>query len=128
VADTPETAWAEWYRALAARAQKPEDDVPRELYEIAVDLDDVVDLSSTRLRNDAGLPTRMHPSESQWLRFQRFATAMRAEGAPGVLYASAARTRALCLCVFEAGLPGLRAVGEPVRMIAAPAPPRGLRT
>lgn len=124
----PETAWAEWYRALAARAQTPADDVPRELYEIAVELDDVVDLSSTRLRNEAGLPTRMRPVESQWPPFQRFATAMRAEGARGVLYTSAARTRALCLCVFELGLAGLRVEGEPVRVIVPPPPPRGLRT
>jgi RES domain-containing protein len=128
LADTPETAWAEWYRALAARAQKPADDVPRELYRIVIDLDDVVDLSSTRLRQEAALPTRVRPSESQWPAFQRFATAMRAEGARGVLYSSAARTRSLCLCVFEAGLGGLRVESEPVSVITPPPPPRGMRT
>lgn len=128
LADTPQTAWAEWYRALAARAQNPADDVPRELYEVTVDLDDVIDLSSPRLRQEAALPARMLPSESQWPRFQRFATAMRAEGARGVLYSSAARTRSLCLCVFEAGRGGLRVDHEPVSVISPPPPPRGTRT
>jgi RES domain-containing protein len=128
LADGPETAWAEWYRALAERAQAPSDDVPRDLHRISVSLDQVVDLSTAAARTRAGLPTRMRPAASQWRAFQELAATMRAEGAQAVLYSSAARTRAVCLCVFEAGLDGLRQEGQPLAVIAPPAPPRGLRT
>ncbi len=76
----------------------------------------------------AGVPQRLRPTRSQWAAFQQRADHLRAEGAHGVLYGSAARTRSLCLCVFEAGLAGLRVDGEPVRVLAPPPPPRGLRT
>ena len=128
LADGPATAWAEWYRALAERAQARNDDVPRDLHQIAVSLSDVVDLSTAAARGKAGLPTRMRPAASQWPMFQEFASTMRAEGAQALLYSSAARTRALCLCVFESGLGGLRQAGQPLSVIAPPPPPRGLRT
>jgi hypothetical protein len=50
------------------------------------------------------------------------------DGAQAALYTSAARTRSLCLCGFEPGLAGLAVAGEPVRLLAPPALPRGLRT
>jgi RES domain-containing protein len=127
LADRVETAWAEWYRALAARGVQPTDQVPRDLWHLAVDLNDVVDLSTAELRTRANVPARIRPAESQWGAFQDLAVAMRAQGAHGILYASAARTRSLCLCVFESGLAGLGIEGEPVRVIAPPPPPRGLR-
>ena len=34
------------------------------------------------------------------------------------MYAAVARTRSLCLCVFEAGLEHLRVDGEPVTVIS----------
>jgi RES domain len=64
LADEPETAWGEWYRALAERAQAPNDDVPRDLHRISVSLDQVVDLSTAAARTTAGLPTRMRPAAS----------------------------------------------------------------
>jgi RES domain-containing protein len=128
LADRAETAWAEWYRALAERAVEPDEDLPRDLCQIAVSLGEVVDLSTAATRQRAGLPARMRPAASQWSVFQHFATDVRAQGAQGILYASSARARSLCLGVLEAGLPGLEVVGEPIRVIAAPAPPRGLRT
>ena len=128
LADRTETAWAEWYRALAERGQAPDDDVPRDLYRISVDLNNVVDVSTTAARTELGLPTRMRPAASQWRTFQKFATSLRAEGAEGVLYSSAARTRSLCLCVFEAGLSALSVVEEPITVVSPPPPPRGLRT
>lgn len=128
LADTAETAWAEWYRWLAEWNRSPVEHVPRDLYRIAVDLRNVVDLSTASARQAAGLPARMRPSSRQWTTFQSASDRFAAQGADGVLYASAARTRSLCLCVFEPGLPGLTIEGTPVRALTPPAPPRGLRT
>jgi len=128
LADSDATAWAEWYRWLAEQAYPPEQGLPRDLHRIAVELDTVVDLSSAATRRAAGVPERLRPAQSQWPAFQDQADRWRAEGAHGVLYSSAARTRSLCLCVFDAGLPGLRIEAEPVRVLAPPPPPRGLRT
>ena len=60
--------------------------------------------------------------------FQEVGARLVVEGAQGILYTSAARTRASCLCVFEPGLAKLRVAGEPIRVITPPPPPRGLRT
>lgn len=127
LADTDETAWAEWYRWLAEEAQQPADDVPRRVFRIAVDLDRVVDLRTAAGRSSYGLPQRIRPTRAQWPAFQAFAATARAGGANGVLYSSAARARSVCLCVFETGLSRLRVEGEPMTVIAAPPPPRGLR-
>jgi RES domain-containing protein len=94
---------------------------------VSVSLDPVADLSTERARRALGLP-RMRPTQSQWTSFQAVGERLISDGAQGVLYSSAARTRSLCLCVFEAGLRGLTVVGGPVRVIAPPPPPRGLRT
>jgi len=101
--------------------------MPRELYRVEVSLERVADLRAERARRALGLP-RMRPTRSQWPAFQAVGERLVAEGAEAVLYSSAARTRALCLCVFAAGLPGLGFEGEPVRVIAPPPPPRRLRT
>ena len=127
-ADSEATAWAEWYRYLAERGKAPVDDLPRDLYRIAVDLTDVADLRTQAARAAADAPARIRPTSTQWPAFQGLVERLEAQGVQGVLYASAARTRSVCLCVFEAGLSGLRIEGEPVRVIAPPPPPRGLRT
>ena len=127
LADGEATAWAELYRALAESQRGPLGAMPREIHQVAVRLDLVADLGTERSRRALGLP-RIRPTDKQWPVFQVVGEHLAAEGAQGILYASAARTRSRCLCVFEAGLSGLAAVGEPVRVIAPPAPPRGLRT
>jgi RES domain-containing protein len=127
LADSEPTAWAEWYCGLAEGAQPPQDGLPRDLYQIAVSLELVVDLSSERARRALGLP-RLRPSQAQWPAFQAAGERLAADGAQAILYRSAARSRALCLCVFEPGLPGLTVPAPPVRVIAPPPPPRGLRT
>jgi hypothetical protein len=125
--DGEATAWAELYRALAESQRGPLGAMPREIHQVAVRLDLVADLSAERSRRALGLP-RIRPTEKQWPVFQAVGERLAAEGAQGILYASAARTRSRCLCVLEAGLSGLAAVGGPVRVIAPPPPPRGLRT
>ena len=46
LADSPETAWAEWYRHLAESAIPPMQTLPRELWRWQVDLERVADLRS----------------------------------------------------------------------------------
>jgi RES domain-containing protein len=128
VADSEPTTWAEWYRYLAERGKSPADDLPRDLYRISVDLSEVADLRTSAARQRAAAPGRMRPTSTQWPPFQQVGARLAAEGAQGILYASAARTRSSCLCVFDAGLAHLRVVGEPVTVITPPPPPRGLRT
>jgi RES domain-containing protein len=127
LADNEDTAWAEWYRGLAEGSQSPQAGLPRNLHRIAVDLDRVADLTSEKARQALGLPP-MRPSQSQWPAYRAFGEQLSAEGAQGVLYSSAARTRSRCLCVFAAGLSGLSVEGQPLRVLAPPPPPRGLRT
>ncbi len=127
LADRDETAWAELYRALAESRREPTGAMPRDLHRVAVSLNHVADLSTERSRRELGLP-RMQATQKQWPAFQAVGERLVADGAQAILYRSAARTRALCLCVVEAGLPGLTVPAPPVRVIAPPPPPRGLRT
>lgn len=127
LADGEETAWAEFYRFLAESRRGPAGAMPRDLHRVTVSLDRVADLSTERSRRALELP-RMRPSQKQWRIFQTVGERLAAEGAQAVLFSSAARTRSLCLCVFEVGLDGLSIQDEPVRVLAPPPPPRGLRT
>jgi RES domain-containing protein len=127
LADSEETAWAELYRALAESGRGPVGAMPRVLHRVTVDLDRVADLRTERSRRALGLP-RMRPTERQWPRFQAVGERLAEHGAQAVLYGSAARARSACLCVFEAGLAGLRGEGEPITVLAPPPLPRGLRT
>lgn len=100
--------------------------LPRDLHRLSIELDRVADLGSAAAM--AGVPQRMRPSRSQWPTFQALAEKLETEGAQAVLYPSAARWWARCLCVFEAGLPGLSEAEAPLRVIASRVPPRGMRT
>jgi RES domain-containing protein len=126
-AETEATAWAELYRGLAERAVAPGDVFPRDLHRVRVRLERVADLSAEKSRRSLGLP-RIRQTSLQWPAFQAVGDRLASAGAQAILYSSAARTRSLCLCVFEAGIAGLAAEGEAVRVIAPPPPPRGLRT
>ena len=46
LADSEQTAWAEWYRVLAELAIPPMRQLPRDLWRFELDLDRVADLSS----------------------------------------------------------------------------------
>ena len=121
LADGEDTAWAEFYRALAERGQSPQDEMPCEVIQVRVDLERVADLRTEKARRALGLP-RIRPTRAQWPAFQAVGTQLITAGAHGVLYASAARTRSLCLCVYEAGLDRLSLEAEPIRVVAPPHP------
>jgi RES domain-containing protein len=128
LADSEETAWAEWYRALAEVALPPMRQMPRDLWRFAVDVERVADLSSSKqlARVKLELPV---PDRRQWPAFQTVGETLFAEGWAGVLYASAARPESRALCLFRSSdlLAGVRPLPPPIRHDEPPAPPRGFR-
>jgi RES domain-containing protein len=128
LADSEETTWAEWYRSLAELALPPMRQMPRDLWSFEVDLERVADLSSAEGIERVGLREPV-PDRRQWPAFQLVGETLFAEGWAGVLYASAARSDSLALCLFRSGddLGGVRPLPPPIRHNEPPAPPRGLR-
>jgi RES domain-containing protein len=129
VADTPETAWAEWYRLLAEIALPPTHAMPRDLWRWNVKAKAVADLSTSDKLAALSLPLP-RPLRRTWLPFQRAGERMHAEGFRGVLYPSAARPGHTALCLFREGplLAGAEPVRPPETFRDPPAPPPGLRT
>jgi RES domain-containing protein len=128
LADSEETAWAEWYRALAEVAIPPMRQLPRDLWSFELELEAVADLSSAERLARVGLPMPV-PDRRQWPSFQSVGETLFADDWAGILYPAAARAEALALCVFRTGdrLSGVRPLAPPVRHDEPPAPPRGLR-
>jgi len=125
-----QTAWAEWYRALAELAVPPMRQMPRDLWRFKVDLQGIADLSDVGTLEAVGLPEPV-PSRRQWPRFQAVGEALAASGWTGILYHSAAQSgNKAALCVFRKGstLAGIDPLGPPARYDEPPAPPRALRT
>jgi hypothetical protein len=122
-ADTPETVWAEWYRALAEAAIPPAMALPRDLWRWEIDLPRVAD--ATRL----DLPP-LAPSRRQWPRFQAAGEQVFADGWPALVSPSAARPQGRVLCVFRAAraVPGATPLPPPERVGDPPVVPTGLRT
>ncbi|MBA2461332.1 MAG: RES family NAD+ phosphorylase [Actinobacteria bacterium] len=128
LADSEETAWAEWYRALAELAIPPMRQLPRDLWRFDVGIARIADLSSperlerVRLRQPA-------PDRKQWADYQAVGERLFAAGWAGILYSAAARPEALALCLFRTSdhLPGVRPLRPPARHDEPPIPPRGLR-
>lgn len=100
LADSEQTAWAEWYRALGELGIPPEQGLPRELWSFAVDLDRIADLSDVQRLEAVGLPIPK-PSRRQWQAFQAVGEQLHAQGWAGVLYPSAALAAGRALCVFR---------------------------
>jgi RES domain-containing protein len=128
-ADTPDTAWAEWYRMLAEIALPPTHGMPRDLWCWKVRVDEVADLSTPARLADIGLPVP-RPGRGNWAPFQEIGEQLSREGCHGVLYPSAARPghRALCLIRKGPALPGATPIRPPATHRDPPPPPTGLRT
>jgi hypothetical protein len=129
LADSPDTAWAEWYRHLAERALSPLAMLPRALWRWTVDLPRVADLRSVAALEAQGVGAP-RPGRAGWPPFQRVGEALHAAGWPAPVARSAARSDGIVQCVFRAverpaGIaphPPAERVDEP------PAPPRGMTT
>lgn len=129
LADTEETAWAEWYRALAESGVPPQQALPRDLWRWEISLPDVADLSTPEKLERVGLlaPT---PSRRQWPAFQEVGEVLHAEGWQALLAPSAARPGGRVLCVFreEQTVVGAMPIPPPQKFDEPPSVPRGMTT
>jgi RES domain-containing protein len=124
LADSEDTVWAEWHRALAERGLPPVRQMSRDLWRFAVDLERVADLSTESHLASFGL--RMpRPAREDWPPFQAVGEALAAEGWDGLLYPSAARPEGAALCVFRTDdhMPGVTPVPPPTTYEHPPDPP-----
>jgi RES domain len=122
-ADTPETVWAEWYRALAEAAIPPAMALPRDLWQWDIDLPRVADAAQLDL-------PPLAPTRRQWPQFQAVGEQLFADGWPALVSASAARSEGRVLCVFRTAriVPGATPLPPPERVNDPPVVPTGLRT
>lgn len=132
LADSAETAWAEWYRALAELGLPPHRSLPRELWAMRLDVT-VADLSTPEKLAEVGLHVP-GPSRSGWAAYQLVGEAIAADGWAGLVAPSAARPRALAVCLFRrehqegSGLRGVTPLPPPEHLTNAPVPPQGMTT
>jgi RES domain-containing protein len=128
-AEEEETAWAEWYRALAETGLPPQQWLPRDLWRWELSLPHLADLSSVEKLAAVGLP-RPEPQRSQWPDFQKVGAELFAEGLTGILCPSATRPGSLVICLFrpERIVPGTTPVPPPKTYEEAPVVPRGMTT
>lgn len=128
LADSEETAWAEWYRHLAERAIPPLAQMPRELWTWELNVE-VADLGSNDRLAAVGLPPPS-PGRESWPAYQKIGERLSAEGWTGLIAPSAARPSGRVLCLFrgEQGVPGATSLSLARRVSEPPPPPTGLHT
>jgi len=128
LADSNETAWAEWYRHLAERMIPPLAQKPRELWTWRVRVE-VADLSTPERLAKVG-PRAATPTRASRLACQRVGEQLAQEGWAGLIAPSAARPTGKTLCLFRAadGVRGAQPVPPPREVREPPPPPTGLRT
>lgn len=100
LADSPETAWAEWFRQLGELGLRPEQQLPRNLWRLEVDVERIADLSDADRLAAVGLSLPA-PSRRQWPDFQAVGERLWAGGWAGLLAPSAARPEGRILCLFR---------------------------
>ena len=129
LADEQETAWAEWYRALAELAIPPDRQMPRDLWAWDVDATPVADLSSVDRLAAVGLQ-RPRPGQQGWPPFQAVGEQLWKAGHAGVLTLSAARPEHRVLCLFRDSdaVPGATPLRPALTYRRPPAPPTGMTT
>lgn len=127
LANSPDTVWAEFYRAAAELGTPPMRMFPRRLWRLAAELSEVVDVREPAALEQLGLPPP-RPSSTEWPVFQAVGERLALAGVEGLLYRSSAHTDGVCLCVFEPALSKLRATTQPELVSEPPPVPRGLRT
>lgn len=128
-ADSEETAWAEWYRALAEFGIPPDRQMPRDLWRWQIEVEGIADLSSTDRLDAVGLkPPR--PSHRDWAAFQDLGERLWREGYGGVLAPSAARPGHSVLCLFRDAdeVAGASPIRPALTYRRPPAPPVGMTT
>lgn len=101
LADSRETAWAEWYRQIEELALRHTDQLPRDLWRFEVTVDRIADLRSEAQLARVGLALPL-PRRRGWPAFQAVGEQLHAEGWKGVRAPSAARPGSSeILCLFR---------------------------
>lgn len=129
LADTEETAWAEWFRHTAELGVPPDRRLPRRTWQLRVRVSGVADLTAPGVLEAHSLAT-MRPTRRQWPATQPVGEAYWAAGARGLLVPSAARDGQRVLVVFRPGpaIRGVTPIGPPTDHERIPYVPTGLRT
>lgn len=131
--DSEATVWAEWYRHTSEAGVPPQQRLPRAIWRIEVDVDDIADLTAPGVLAGEGI-ARLDPTRRQWPKTQPIGELYWREGARGVLAPAAAREGGRVLAIFRSNdgpttsIEGVRAVPPPKRHRDLPALPPGLRT
>ena len=127
--DSEATVWAEWYRHTAELGVPPQQRLPRAIWLIDVDLDDIADLTAPVILAEEGI-ARLDPTRRQWPKTQPIGEALWRDGARGLLAPSAARKGGRVLAIFRTkkDVEGATAVPPPRRYDELPTVPPGLRT
>jgi RES domain-containing protein len=129
LADSEETAWAEWYRYLAEAGASPRVALPRDLWRWEISLSRVADLTTedrlARVRLSRPRPTRL-----DWPAFQDVGERLHRDGWAALVSVSAARPAGLALCLFSGTCTpaDARPLPPPTRVDDPPLVPPGLRT
>jgi RES domain-containing protein len=129
LADDEETAWAEWYRALAEIAMSPTHGMPRDLWCWKIAVGEIADLSTAEKLAQLDL-SAPRPGRRTWAPFQVAGERLHDDGYGGILYPSAARPDHKALCLFRKNvlIPGAEPQRPPATHRDPPAPPTGMRT
>ena len=103
--------------------------MPRDTWKIAVDVDDIADLTATGVLAEHGI-SEFWPTRRQWPLTQPVGEAYDRDRCRGRLAPSAAHEGGLVLAIYRPlpALPGLTPVPPPNRYIDLPPLPIGLRT
>ena len=116
-------------RATAEDGVPPGKRLPRDVWELDVDVDSIDDVSDAGTIAALGLPS-IHPSQAQWPEYQAVGAGLWQAGAHGVLAPSAAHVGHQVLCVFRTtpAVPGVVEASAPTTHDVIPLIPTGLRT
>jgi RES domain-containing protein len=131
--DSEATVWAEWYRHTSEAGVPPQQRLPRAIWRIDVDVENIADLTAPGILLGEGI-ARLDPTRRQWPKTQPIGEECWREGARGVLAPAAARAGGRVLAIFRAqdgptdAIEGVRAVPPPRRFTSLPSLPPGLRT
>lgn len=128
LADSRETAWAEWYRQIDELALRPADQLPRDLWRFEVAVDAIADLRSEEQRARVGLALPL-PRRREWPAFQEIGEQLHSEGWKGVRAPSAAwPSNGEILCIFreKEKVDGVKPLPPPA--IQRNPPPEGRQT
>lgn len=130
LADSDETAWAEWYRHSAELGVPPQTRLPRDLWRFSVDLKDVADLTVPGVLHALGVES-LSPTRRQWAKTQPIGERCWRAGRRALLAPSAAHIGGRVLAVFRTApgtIGGLTPMRPTRRFSELPALPTGMRT